>query len=412
MGLRSVLASFLTVFAAAAAADSLRFDPPVATGHTSVDAIFSTIGPGCLLNQQGMTVSGTAITLRISTFPPGGGCLATTFALTSTFHLGVLAPGVYDVVGIADGVPTARTKLIVRDDSLTIAPFAVSTSGGEFRILHPSGTTGRVVVLVDGRVATPVRSESDGDVYLAPPHAPGTVDVSVTSASTFRTAVAALTYFDRAVPPDPALFELILFPTSFEGAGGFGARWTTDNYIAATEDQPVRFRDSLPCFLCTDTLTTPALLRNDQNPAGLALFALRGTTSQLMTGSRMRDVSRQAQNGTQVTVVRESDLRDRGMYFLTVPVDRQSRVMLRAWALTDVPVAIPGSTPPKILQFFPLPGTPLAFATLDLTSYFQQLPAGSLSAFIYFPRYAGLRMWGMISVANNDTQQVTISSPQ
>ena len=65
-------------------------------------------------------------------------------------------------------------------------------------------------------------------------------------------------------------------------------------------------------------------------------------------------------------------------------------------------------------RFVPIPGTPLAFATLDLTSFFQHLPDNAIGAFVYFPRVAGLdlRMWGMISVTDNDTQQVTIVSSQ
>ena len=415
---RSLLVSLLLAFASVAAADSLRLDPPVATGHTSVDAILSSISGGCPPVQQGVTVIATTVTLRISTTPPPGfGCGTGLFSFTSTFHLGVMPPGIYDVVASFDtnpfGVPPARAKLIVRDDTLTGPPYAVPTTGGEFMVLPMFYNTGPVAVMVDGQAATYVRSEKAGSVYLAPPHAPGTVDVSVTSTSTNRTAVAALTYFDRSAPPDPALFELILFPTSFEGPGVVGSRWTTENYVAAG-DEPVMFRDALPCFACSDRLTTVTSLRNDQQPAGLALYALRGTTSQLMAGSHIRDVSRQLQNGTEVQIVRESQFRDRGLYFLTVPVDRHARVTLRAWALTDVPRTIFGRSPQVKLQFVPVPGTPLAFATLDLTSYVQQLPDGATSAYIYFPRATGLdlRMWGLISVTNNDTQQVTIVSSQ
>ncbi|HSY51057.1 MAG TPA: hypothetical protein VLC46_19790 [Thermoanaerobaculia bacterium] len=417
---RYLLLSLLTVFApVAASADSLRFDPPVATGHTSVDAIFSSITGGCAVFAQDVTVAGTTVTLNVSLKPPpGGGCGANVAPYTSTFHLGVLGPGVYDVAATADTLPRAHAKLIVRDDSLTAAPFAVPSTGGEFHVLRRFDTTGLVVVLVDGHEATFVREESPGNVYLAPPHAPGTVDVSVASASTFRTAVAALTYFDRAAPPDPALFELILFPTSFVGPGPFGSHWLTENYIAPGI-APVRFRDAVPCYVSCggDLLVTPAELINDQSTTGLALFALRGMTSDLMTGSRIYNFpSGVPQNGTEVHVVRESDFRDRGMSFLTVPVDHRARVMLRAWALTDTSATVlePSPPPPTLLRFVPVPGMPYAFASLDLTSYFQHLPEGTGSASIYFPRALGQdqRMWGMISVTNNDTQQVTIVSSQ
>jgi|GEM_PF-1058115 len=415
MGPRSVLGLLLTAFASVAVADSLRFDPPVATVHTSVDAILSSSPSACGVTQEGVTVTGTTVTLRVSTIPPPSvACGASGTQFPSTFHLGVLSAGVYDVVALVDSLPAAHATLIVRDDSLTLPPDAVPVTGGEILVRRRSDGTGRVVVLVDGRAATFARSVAAGDIYLAPSHAAGTVDVSVASESTFHTAVAALTYFDRAARPDPALFEMILFPTAFDGPGAFGAHWTTDNYLAPG-GEPVRFRDKVPCFICSDVLTDVTLLRNDPSPAGVALFALRGMTSQLMAGSHIRNAFGLFQNGTEVHVVRESDFRDRGMYFFFVPVDRRSRVLLRAWAMTDAPVTILGLTPPNlVLRFVPIPGTPLAFATLDLTSFFQHLPDNAIGAFVYFPRVAGLdlRMWGMISVTDNDTQQVTIVSSQ
>src|SRR4051812_12219458 len=98
---RLILALFLIASASIAAADSIRFDPPVATGHTSVDAIVSTVAFGCTPLQGGVTVTGTTVTLRINAIvPPGAGCGASIFPFTSTFHLGVLPPGLYDVVEI------------------------------------------------------------------------------------------------------------------------------------------------------------------------------------------------------------------------------------------------------------------------------------------------------------------------
>jgi len=414
---RLILALFLIAFASVASADAIRFDPPAATAHTSVDAIVSTTAYGCLPVQGGVTIDGTVITLRLNeVVPPHGGCGGDIYFLTSTFHLGVLPPGVYEVVEIVDtsygSFAEARAKLIVRDDSLTAPPHAVPTTGGEFIVVRARDTTGRVVVTVDGQPATLVGEQSAGSVYLAPPHAAGTVDVTVASASTYRTAVAALTYFDRKAPPDPALFELILFPASFEGPGVFGSHWTTENYIGAGDNGPVRFRDALPCLSCTELLTGAAALRNDQNPAGLALYALRGTAPLLMTESRIRDVSHPDQNGTELPVVRDRDFRDR-LVFLSVPVDRHARVMLRAWALTDTPATIGGLAPYQVLRFVPVPGTGLSCGSIDLTSYFQHLPSGT-SAYIAFYRdpYSFARVWGLITVTNDDTQQVTIVSSQ
>src|SRR5205823_3285303 len=133
------------------------------------------------------------------------------------------------------------------------------------------------------------------------------------------TSKAALIYYDASAA-DPAVFEPILFPLSFEGPGAFGSQWTTESFLYAN-GAGAFFRDTLPCSGCSTSFTigTKQLI-NDGNPWGHVLYAMRGTAGSLVMASRIRDTSRQSQTaGTEVPVVRESDFRAQ-LRFLNTPV--------------------------------------------------------------------------------------------
>ncbi|MEA2417209.1 MAG: hypothetical protein QOI58_3866 [Thermoanaerobaculia bacterium] len=241
---------------------------------------------------------------------------------------------------------------------------------------------------------------------------------------------AALIYYDPA-STDPSIFEPILFPVSFQGPGALGSQWVTENFISWI---PV-LRDQLPCCLSV-IAGNSAQLRNNGNAWGHVLYALRGTTDSLQLASRIRDTSRQAQTaGTEVPVARERDFRNR-LSFMNVPVDARYRVMLRLWSIGDdpfgsnpqfvasAPVILPSPLlPPAPLPFLPIsmariPGTAMWFGSIDVTSLLTRTPANPNTLQVYPTGYrsdavplAFPRIWGMVSITNNDTQQVTIVSP-
>jgi len=159
-------------------------------------------------------------------------------------------------------------------------------------------------------------------------------------------------------------------------------------------------------------------LTNDGLPWGHVLYAIRGTAASLDLASRIRDTSRQAQTaGTEVPVVRERDFRGQ-LRFLNLPVDARYRVTLRLWSLVDyapfiVSVdSIPAQQLP--LTIAKIPGTSMYFGTLDVTSLLAK--ANSNPAILTVAGINGSlpppAIWGMLSITNNDTQQVTIVSPQ
>lgn len=408
-------------------AQTLRFDPPNPTAHHSVDAIVHGVWPdSCLPSLKSVTVAGSTIMLHLNDENPLGlGCLQSVYQYTRTFHLDVLPAGNYTVIAVADQGDTTmelvRSPLIVRDaETLNVKPYAVPASGGEIVFDNPFFLAGATITI--GGVTVPASSDIDGIlVAQAPPHAPGAVDVIVNSTAGTVSAKAALVYYDPAAA-DPAVFEPILFPLSFQGPGAFGSQWTTESFVLA-EGSVAYFRDPLPCAACSRTLSANAQLSNNSNPSGHVLYAMRGTTATVDFTSRIRDTSRAAQTaGTEVPIVHERDFRGQ-LRFPNIPVDGRSRTTLRLWSLGDFPQFIvlvsPGSNLVAPLAVTLIPGTSMYFGSADLTSLLPQAKTTPVSVTVFPSGFPGTLssvllppIWGMLSITNNDTQQVTIVSPQ
>ncbi|HXH92209.1 MAG TPA: hypothetical protein VNN25_11560, partial [Thermoanaerobaculia bacterium] len=214
----------------------------------------------------------------------------------------------------------------------------------------------------------------------------------------------------------------ILFPLSFQGPGAFGSQWTTESFLSSS-GSAAYFRDPLPCAGCSSTFTLgTSRLTNDGNPWGHVLYALRGTTGSLELASRIRDTSRQAITaGTEVPVVRERDFRAL-LRFMNIPVDPKYRVTLRLWALGDYPQYSVGVDAVPALQngisLTRITGTSMWFGSMDVTSMIK-LADGNPTNLLVTPWPNGGTnllpappIWGMLSITNNDTQQVTIVSSQ
>jgi hypothetical protein len=427
MRFRLLLCSFLLLVAAITSAETIRFDPPNPTGSRSVDAIITGVWPNaCLPKVKSVVIASTTITLHFdATPPPGVLCAQSTGPYTRTFHIGIVPPGGYTVILVADAGSTsrelARAPLIVRDaETMTLLPYAVPVTGGQIFILSPAFS--RPTPITIGGIAATVMIGGDiPPFFLAPPHAAGAVDVTFDTGLSTVTSKAALIYYDPAAA-DPAVFEPILFPVSFQGPGALGSQWVTESFLDGNGSQAV-FRDPLPCAFCSQFagIGTQRLLNNG-NPWGHVLYALRGTADSLTLASRIRDTSRQSQTaGTEVPVVRERDFRGQ-LRFLNIPVDPHYRVMLRLWSLGDFPqfVAVVDSIPAQQqpVTVSRIPGTSMLFGTLDVTSLLTK--AGNNPTTLTVSALLDLLapsdrvippIWGMLSITNNDTQQVTIVSP-
>lgn len=209
-------------------------------------------------------------------------------------------PGLYDVVvagGIGRDTGTLQQTLIVREiGSLRFDRAAVPISGSRI------GVTDLGVCLYSFRGLCASAISFDGSAFASiengvvnvPPHAAGTVDVTIEMFDNSRqTLRAAITYYDPAATPDLALFEPILFPIAYNGDGAFGSQWATENAL--------------------DLINTGAVFRSPvdldaSRPEGLLLWAFRGTANEVNAQSRVRETTRNDM-GVEVPVVHDRDFR-------------------------------------------------------------------------------------------------------
>jgi len=422
-----VFFSSLLLLARIVAADTIQLDPPNATANRSIDATVAGVwSDSCVPSIKNVVITGATITLHLNAdVPPDSACLQALTQYHRTFHLGVVPAGSYTVIAVADQGATsrevARVPLFVRDaETLNIAPYAVPASGGEIVISNPFFLAGATITI--GGVAVPANSNVDGLLIAnAPAHVPGAVDIVVNSTAGTLASKAALIYYDPA-SADPAVFEPILLPLSFQGPGAFGSQWTTDTFIT-TNGAPAYFRDALPCAGCSASISIGTKqFTNNSDPWGHVLYAMRGTAAALDFASRIHDTSRQAQTaGTEVPIARERDFRGL-LRFLNIPSDNRYRAMIRLWSLGDYPqfIVIVDSIPAQLapLSVTKIPGTAMWFGAIDVTSLLTKGITNPTSVMVYPSGYGSFnspllfpQIWGMLSITNNDTQQVTIISP-
>lgn len=384
-------------------AGTFRFDPPVPTNDTTTKLTFSGMWPdGCPNRTPLVTVGASQINL---VFPRAETpCTAVITPFSTTVNFGVLPAGVYDV---SAHIPTTgfpyvlgATKLVVRDvTTFSISP-AVGQIGTHVTIAGKEPFDVEPLHVFFGGVEAPVvRRIDDKTIEVIAPAAPaGPVSVVVESVmGGRREAPAAFTIVSPIeLDPDPFTYTQLLFPIDFAGPGAFGSLWTTDNYIETSDGEK-----KLPVLgFASGRVVT--VLRSDFVSAN----------------SRIRDLSRSALTaGTEVPVVRETDFRER-LRLLDIPTGGNLRALLRVWtrdertatftlSIDQIPTFAPQLVPMRPAEGDG--GRLFNYGTFDLTPFLNSsIEHLDLSAGV--PQ--GTRIWGMISITNNDTQQVTIVSPQ
>ena len=384
-------------------AATFRFDPPAPTNAVSTAVTFSGSWPdGCPPSSASVSRDNAQITLS---FPhTSQACTAVITFFTVTTDLGVLPAGVYDVVAVRSftGPPVTlgTAKLVVRDViTLKVDPPAGPVDGGTQLTItspRPYQSFDPLHITIGGTPVNAYARLNDFTLVLTtPPHAAGPVDVQIESVSAgVQLATAVFTYYDpHDATPDPFVFTSILFPLDYSGPGAFGTDWRTENVMETPDG-----KTKLPV---TSSLS------------GVVVPFVRGTT--VYANSRIRDVSRSAQSGgTEIPLVRENDFRDH-LRLLNVPTGKNFRALLRVWTIgepVDKFYVNIDQIPTLVAMTAALtPGQGgLRYGTFDLTPFLD--PGNDhldISAGIFNP---AARIWGMISITNNDTQQVTIVSPQ
>ncbi|MEA2568849.1 MAG: hypothetical protein QOI24_850 [Acidobacteriota bacterium] len=426
------------------AQSSITFDPPDPTSRTPVYAHIRTITSQCAVASTNVARNGRLISVTLITDPV---CyeIPTLHPLDTTVDLGATPPGIYDVVVSRDALllALAEATLTVKENApaFEVRPNTITTSetiriaGNALTICNP---TCDAVVVRFGDQAANVVSVSANEVSVIPPAlGPGTYDVTVSHGGISRTSTAAFRV-ERfgETKPDRAFYERILFPVFLGGPGSFGAQWRTDASLHNGASFPWAPSNGsiflVGCFPICDfrpqanadvTITSS----DGGTPAGLVEWAPRQAAALADFGLIVRNVSISTTDlGTEVPVVREKDLFARPFSLLNVPTSPQSRITLRIFDVEGTRrinlriYAVHRNRNSELFvdQSFVLPAQSsllggAMWVANDLLAVFPTLAnQGPLRIEIAPESPSDIRsLWGFVSVTNNETQHVTVISP-
>lgn len=351
----------------------------------------------------------------------------------------LLPAGDYQVEVLVDGrnLPEAVGTFSVRDAQQ--APFAVRPSAVpanitsrlrmRLELLGGFDCAGDCTVSVDGAVVPHTVVAPRVVSFLAPPHDPGFVSVTVEheDAGTFEIG-SALYYYDTTEPPSETFFQRVFFPLLFD-APGSSSHWRTDAVISNPKPWWIATYNSIrpDCAIetCSDRIAPGehAKFTNGAHPRGVALFVPFRESEELSFALRARDVSRQARSyGVEIPVLRERELFRDTMTLLDVPLDARFRAKLRVYAFQNE--GLFSSSKARITMRNPETSQQESFE-LELDDHCPttctaapayaevDLPAGSTGRRVnlYVDPPNGSLSWAFVTVTNNATQQVTIVTP-
>jgi hypothetical protein len=331
----------------------------------------------------------------------------------------------------------------------SITPGQGPDSGGTLVTIRGTNLATRIQCIVPcpprvafGQIAVDATEKSDSVLEVTTPaHEPGTVDVTVTVPG--QEPVVVANGFTFIGGPE-AGYEKVLLPIYLNGTfpGAYGTQWRTDFRIRNNGTESVR----LAPWECADGGTCPAVfpltysllpLHTLHNPADFAENARSNPGALLYVSKpanvamslRVADVSRDTLNaGTDLPVVRSAELLTGQAELFGVPLKKEFRVLLRIYE-TEY------SRSEYSVLLFPEDddeASPVYAVTLTATTP-QQGPFRTEAAYVQFdvtdllklrrlwpdavrieiiPRTPGSRYWAFASITGNETQLVTLVTPQ
>jgi hypothetical protein len=410
--------TFILVAPGMLAQSTVSFEPADPTSTTPVTLIVTEVDscpPAPVL-----TRSGSTITVALGVGP----CLSPPMEITHRLEVGPLPAGTYSVIVTDGGVQVATATLTVLDanDSVVVRPSIGTIAGGD-TVEIIANVAGTPAITFGGVAATNVVVLGTSRFRATtPPHAAGAVEVRVGDRKSY-----AVRYDDPATPPLPALFERILVPVVYNGPGAYGSSWATE--VSVRNDNPTGVRLWTQSVIAA---SRPAILELDDAPGGLFLIVARGDAPALHLNALVRDVSREALDwGTEMPIVRASSFSTHAIELLNIPVDARYRHTLRIYANGSYPtfarvssyamddgrglaerlIALTSSRPCSATE--PCASDRPSFAMVsDFPGMFHtNVTTGRIGLRIE-TWVAGTPLWAMVTVTNNETQHVTVVSPQ
>lgn len=361
--------------------------------------------------------------------------------------LGLLPAGEYNVemsLALPDG-GSAQTRFVVRNEPRGFAVHPTAFYAGSevpLRFTYADGLAlcgtdcSNVSVTLDGQTYTgaQLRRDSSGGLWVrASMPRTGLYDVTVRVGDTVMFADEALYAFGPNGEPDLTVFERVLFPLLFDAPGAHGSEWRSEASISNPRPWHIDTFNNIFPFVCVTFPCGERLHPGSSHPftsgafpKGVALLVPRAEARNLAFSLRVRDVSREAQNyGTEVPVVREAQMaRDTVLTLLDVPRDPRFRAKLRIYALepffdrTEVHVAelamVNATTNQRQASTVTLSRDCTGMVCDAVPAYAEvDLPAGAADEYVnvYVKGPLGAPTWAFVTVTNNETQEVTIVSP-
>jgi hypothetical protein len=323
----------------------------------------------------------------------------------------------------ASGVTTGGEFVHIRGDRLNSSP-----------ALCPGASCAISVKFGDaiGRIVSDTSSEI---VAIAPPHAAGSVDVTVSITGIAAPLVMANAY--RYQSRSNEELERILLPVAASGPGPNAARFETEVSITNASEETVPVTGAaVPQGLLISPLPIPALpphttgrftdqLFNLPGHAGAFLYVPARLARDVITKVRVHDTSRDASTyGVEIPAV--SDLDFAAAVRLTgIPTDARFRSTLRVYAydasnfgpvtlrvrddadgtlLATVPVSL--NAVPSQEEIIP------SSAQVSLDSIIAPLRSHPRLRIDIADSDAIRPIWGFVSITNNQTQEITLVTPQ
>jgi hypothetical protein len=334
----------------------------------------------------------------------------------------------------------------------SVSPAGGPAAGGNDVTITGSGLTANILCILPcptivsfGDIPVPAREESATRlVVTAPAHAGGTVDITVRLADGVEVTKPAAYTFAASAEDN---WEKVLLPVYLDAplAGSNGTRWDTDFWLRNNGGQPVQLAP-WPCetevcpAVVPFTTTVPAgTTRHDLPPFFRApnanpsrvLFVSKPGAKDVSMQLRVADASRAALNGgTELPVVRDGELLTGIAELLNVPYDpAHFRLSLRIYDLAY------SQSKFRVTLYVNEDGGPTSgLHSIELTAATDQTgDFRSQAAYVEYnfgdleslnrafpnglrveiaPQTPGSRYYPLISVTNNETQLITLVTPQ
>lgn len=335
----------------------------------------------------------------------------------------------------------------------SITPGQGPESGGTAVVIRGTNLSTQVACILPcpprvgfGNVFVDALEISDQQLNVTTPvHPSGVVDVTIAIPGRPNLIVEdGFTFVDDIESP----YEAVLLPLYFPGTipGAFGTQWATDLWIHNGGPESVSIADKVcppttPCppvvpvtrsLFAGHSLHNPTdFFQHSRSNPSLVLYLSNDGANDVSFGLRVADTSHHALNGgTDLPVIREGELLTRTAQLHNVPMENSTfRLLLRVYDLSysEAQFAVrfyPAThedPKPSIYGLTLTAKTPrqgpfraeAAYAELDIAQLLNLRLAWPQVARIEIePLTPGSRYWAFVSLTNNETQLVTLITPQ